>query len=92
MRLEWISASEGQKFAQTMKDFTEQIRALGPNPLPKAPDARKGNPGSIKEVMNRIIEDTGAFDCVECGKCTTVCPVAKYNSNFAPRTVVLKAS
>jgi heterodisulfide reductase subunit D len=92
MRLEWISASEGQKFAQTMKDFTEQIRALGPNPLPKAPAAKIGNPGSIKEVMNRIIEDTGAFDCVECGKCTTVCPVAKHNPNFAPRTVVLKAS
>ena len=92
MRLEWISASEGQKFAGTMKEFTEQIRALGPNPLPKNPEKKKGNPGNIKAKMNQIIEDTGAFDCVECGKCTTVCPVAKYNPNFAPRTVVLKAS
>jgi len=92
MRLEWISASEGQKFAQTMKDFTEQIRALGPNPLPRQVGPAKGDPTKIKDVMNRIIEDTGAFDCVECGKCTTVCPVAKYNPNFAPRTVVLKAS
>ena len=92
MRLEWISASEGQKFAQTMKDFTEQIRALGPNPLPKIEGRKKADSSKIKDVMNRIIEDTGAFDCVECGKCTTVCPVAKYNPNFAPRTVVLKAS
>ncbi len=92
MKLEWISASEGQKFATTMKEFTEQIRSLGPNPLPKAAKARKGNPANIKQKMDRIIEDTGAFDCVECGKCTTVCPVAKYNPNFAPRTVVLKAS
>jgi len=92
MRLEWISASEGQKFAQTMKEFTEQIRKLGPNPLPKPARPKKGDPGKIKERMNQIIEDTGAFDCVECGKCTTVCPVAKYNPNFAPRTVVLKAS
>jgi len=92
MRLEWISASEGQKFASTMKEFTEQIRKLGPNPLPKASPKKKGNPGNLKEKMNQIIEDTGAFDCVECGKCTTVCPVAKYNPDFAPRTVVLKAS
>ncbi len=92
MRLEWISASEGQKFAQTMKDFTEQIRALGPNPLPRIEVPKKADPSKIKAVMNQIIEDTGAFDCVECGKCTTVCPVAKYNPNFAPRTVVLKAS
>jgi Fe-S oxidoreductase/coenzyme F420-reducing hydrogenase delta subunit len=92
MRLEWISASEGQKFASTMKEFTERIRALGPNPLPKVSPRKKGNPGNLKAKMNQIIEDTGAFDCVECGKCTTVCPVAKYNPNFAPRTVVLKAS
>ncbi len=92
MRLEWISASEGQKFAATMKDFTEQIRGLGPNPLPKPAAVKKGDPAKIKAAMNQIIEDTGAFDCVECGKCTTVCPVAKYNPNFAPRTVVLKAS
>ena len=31
--LEWISASEGEKFARTMNEFTEKIRALGPNPL-----------------------------------------------------------
>jgi F420-non-reducing hydrogenase iron-sulfur subunit len=35
MRLEWISASEGQKFAETMREFTEKIRSLGPNPLGK---------------------------------------------------------
>ncbi len=29
-RLEWISAAEGKKFAETMDEFTEQIRALGP--------------------------------------------------------------
>ncbi|UCF07541.1 MAG: hydrogenase iron-sulfur subunit [Thermoplasmata archaeon] len=31
-RLEWISASEGQRFAEVMKDMTEQVRALGPSP------------------------------------------------------------
>ena len=31
-RLEWISASEGPKFAQVMKEFTEQIKQLGPSP------------------------------------------------------------
>jgi len=33
MRLEWISASEGEKFANVMTEFTEHIRKLGPNPL-----------------------------------------------------------
>jgi len=33
LRLEWISASEGDRFAQVVKEITEQIRKLGPNPL-----------------------------------------------------------
>jgi F420-non-reducing hydrogenase iron-sulfur subunit len=31
-RIEWISASEGPKFAQVMTEFTEDVKALGPNP------------------------------------------------------------
>lgn len=33
LRLEWISASEGARFAEIVKDFTETIRSLGPNRL-----------------------------------------------------------
>jgi F420-non-reducing hydrogenase iron-sulfur subunit len=31
-RLEWVSASEGPKFARVVKEFTDQVRAIGPNP------------------------------------------------------------
>ena len=34
LRLEWISASEGPKVAETVKSFTQTIRKLGPNPMP----------------------------------------------------------
>ena len=30
-RLEWVSASEGPRFARVMTEFTEQIRQLGPS-------------------------------------------------------------
>ena len=33
VQLEWISASEGKKFADTIKQFTEKIRDKGKNPL-----------------------------------------------------------
>jgi F420-non-reducing hydrogenase iron-sulfur subunit len=33
LRLEWISAAEGARFARIMTEFTEQIRALGPSGL-----------------------------------------------------------
>jgi F420-non-reducing hydrogenase iron-sulfur subunit len=30
LRLDWVSAAEGEKFAKVSTDFTEEVRALGP--------------------------------------------------------------
>jgi F420-non-reducing hydrogenase iron-sulfur subunit len=32
-RFEWISASEGGKFAEVVTEFTENVRKMGPSPL-----------------------------------------------------------
>ncbi len=32
VRLEWVSASEGDRFASIVNEMTEQIRKLGPFP------------------------------------------------------------
>ena len=39
-RLEWISAAEGQKFAQVMKEMTAAIQKLGPIKQGRGVDAR----------------------------------------------------
>ncbi len=31
-RLEWVSASEGQRFAQVISEMVEQVRKVGPSP------------------------------------------------------------
>jgi len=36
LRLEWISAAEGQRFAHVVTDFVEEIKKLGPNPLERS--------------------------------------------------------
>lgn len=33
VRFEYISASEGQKFADTVTDFVKELKKLGPNPI-----------------------------------------------------------
>ncbi len=35
LKREWISASEGIRFAETVRDFTEEVRNMGRNPLVK---------------------------------------------------------
>jgi len=42
LRLEWISAAEGARFARLMTEFTEQVRKLGPSSL--------GHGGAAPEV------------------------------------------
>ncbi len=33
LHLEWVSASEGERFSKVVTEFTEQIKELGPSPL-----------------------------------------------------------
>jgi len=33
LRLDWVSASEGDRFARIIKDMTEEIRKIGPSAL-----------------------------------------------------------
>ena len=35
VRFEYISASEGQKFAQVVTEFVDELKKMGPNPLNK---------------------------------------------------------
>lgn len=91
LRTEWINASERTKFAKAVSEFVEEVRALGPIPMRKRAKVSPRTNDETKQEVKQLIEDTGAFDCVECGKCTTVCPIASFDPNFAPRTIVLKA-
>ena len=41
LRLDWVSASEGQRFAEVVTEFTEQVGRLGPSPVSgRTPDER----------------------------------------------------
>jgi F420-non-reducing hydrogenase iron-sulfur subunit len=36
LRLEWVSSAEGGRFAEIAREFTEQIKSLGPSSLKQA--------------------------------------------------------
>ena len=38
--------------------------------------------------LEDIIQETKTYYCLDCGKCTSVCPVAKYDSSFSPRAII----
>ena len=86
LRLEWISASEGQKFANTIEDFTAKLNRIGANPL-KTQIGEKSVPAE-REPFSEIIEKTSIRLCLECGKCSSSCPITRINPDFSPRMTV----
>ncbi len=41
--------------------------------------------------INKIIGETKAYGCLDCGKCTSICPVARYDPEFSPRILAYEA-
>ena len=54
IRLDWVSAAEGARFAQIVGDFTEHIRKLGPSPVKN------------KKVKKHIIDNINAVKFTLC--------------------------
>ena len=54
LRLEWIAASEGELFARTIKEFTNQIQELGPSSI-TGPNPDMKILGKLKTVQNSVI-------------------------------------
>ncbi len=55
IRLEWVSASEGVRFGEVVKEFTEQITKLGPNKI-------KGNKENKTELLTELHAVKNLFD------------------------------
>ncbi len=90
LRLEWISAAEGEKFAHVIKDFTEKLRRGEQSPL-KMNDKTKSRQVGSKESIHDVLERTKALYCQECGKCSSNCPITRIDPDASPRLAVEKA-
>ena len=54
LRLEWISAAEGARFAQIIDEFIEQLRVLGPSPVAGNGRPAATAPPEAEEVEARV--------------------------------------
>lgn len=84
LRLEWISAAEGEKFSRVITDFTEVLRKIGPV-IPLGTE-RKTAMNSAQAL--KTFKETNVQYCLECGKCTSNCPIARVGAGYSPRKTV----
>ena len=55
LRLDWVSASEGARFAEVVRDFTNRIKSLGPSPVQTEKPDSKTLRGI--EAANKAVEE-----------------------------------
>ncbi len=89
VRLKWIAASEGPIFVQTIRNMVDELRKLGPSPFRAS---QKGGREKAAPTLEDILQETKAYYCLECTKCTSICPMAKYDPFYSPRSVIENAA
>ncbi len=88
----WVSPDDGEHLANALRTFVEDIRKLGPVPKGRRDTTKKASIEEVNDEIKYLIDETKAYKCVECGKCTVVCPIPKFEPEFAmPRVVVLRS-
>jgi F420-non-reducing hydrogenase iron-sulfur subunit len=62
LRLDWVSASEGEKFVQVVTEMVSKIKALGPFGQPDGPEQREQVPADertpLRRKRQRLVVDT----------------------------------
>jgi heterodisulfide reductase subunit D len=48
-------------------------------------------PTGQSATLEQIVQETGVYRCLECGKCTAICPISRYDHDFSPRRTVGRA-
>jgi Fe-S oxidoreductase len=46
----------------------------------------------LNDTLFATLASTRANLCLDCGKCTSLCPVARYNRSYSPRRMILRAA
>ncbi len=86
MRLATFLPDETEKMHQFLSTFTSDLKAMGKSPVKGLrADETKAVP---EQSIADIIAEYHAFDCQDCGKCTSSCPLALSGKDFSPRALV----
>ncbi len=89
LRLDWLEAGDAEGFVQQVSQFaagvSQEVGQSGNRRIGSGQSAI-GNPQSA--IVKQAIQTNRAYYCLECGKCTAVCPISRREPGFSPRAFV----
>jgi len=87
-KLGWFSSHEPKVFEKAVNEFINVIKKMGPSPIKMQRKIYRKQEQVTMTSLKSAIKDSKAYLCLECGKCTSVCPVSQFNRGFSPRVLV----
>ena len=69
-----------------MKDDSARSCNCGSDCTCESTDATR-----LRDEMSDVIKKSRAALCYECGKCSGICPVTRFDSSFSPRSLLVRA-
>lgn len=85
LRLQHLPPGDAQGLVSALNDFAQAVSALPPWPA-GPPETRSPQPATGD--LAQAIRNSQAYYCLNCGKCTASCPVARRKPGFSPRAMV----
>ncbi len=86
MRLATFLPDETGQMHDFLSAFTSDLKAMGKSPIQGTRSAAAIE--DPQKAIENIIAEYGAYDCQDCGKCTSSCPLALSGKDFSPRAIV----
>jgi Fe-S oxidoreductase/coenzyme F420-reducing hydrogenase delta subunit len=90
LRREMISTSEGIVYARVIEEMVADLKKVGPSPFKKTTPPLVQEKGEALSLED-IVKETKTFYCLECGKCSGLCPISRRNPAFLPWALVENA-
>ncbi len=96
-----LFAENIRDFVETLKKLGPNPIGLdtakGSGPVAASSEGKQGRTAKGSELFaasdgfSALVAETGVLNCLECGKCTASCPVARRDETFSPRRIIEKA-
>lgn len=88
LRLENFLPDESESLLKFLKEFADEIKAIGKSPVTPSPTRKPALEGHelIKQIK-QIIADHDVYACQDCGKCSSACPLTLSGKPFSPRAL-----
>ena len=87
LQLDWVEAGDGQGFVDKVSRFTFHVSRSRPqsSDIRLTPPTTRNTQHATRSTWNL---EHRIYYCLDCGKCTAVCPVSRREATFSPRALV----